>query len=98
MTIDIKNAVEHELNKKPVMDAEMKEKVIQMQEAAIDIEKRHIAKHTEKYAMTEDEMMRLEGIEEELADAKKAKRKAMVTCGVIFGLCVVCFIARMLAL
>lgn len=98
MTIDIKNAVEQELNTKPVMDDEMKEKVIQMQNAAIDIEKRRIAKHTEKYAMTEDEMMRLEGIEEELSDAKKARRKAILTCGVVFGLCAICLIARLIAL
>ena len=98
MTIDIKNAVKKELNSTPAMDSEMKEKVIQMQDAAIDIEKRRITKHTEKYAMTEDEMMHLEGIEEELTDAKKAKRKAMLTCGVVFGLCAICFIARMIAL
>jgi len=98
MNIDIKHAVEYELKKTPAMDAEMKEKLIQMQDAAISIEKKDFAKHTEKYAMTEDEMMRLEGIEEELVDAKKAKRKSMLTCGVVFGLCVICFIARVVTL
>lgn len=95
MTIDIKNAVNKDLNTMPVMDDEMHE--ITMQGVAIDSEKQRLKKHNEKYAMTEDEIMRLEGIEEELIDAKKARRKAKITCGVIFALCVVCFIARMLA-
>lgn len=98
MNIEIKHAVEYELRNKLAVDAEMKDKVIQMQDAAINIEKSRFARHTEKYAMTEDEMMRLEGIEEELAIAKKAKRKAMLTCFAIFGLCIICLIARMVAL
>lgn len=97
MTIDIKNIVKEELDKAQALDAEAREKTIEMQKAAIDIEKQRISKHTENYAMTEDEMMRLEGVEEELADAKKARRKAKLLCGVIFALCIVCFIARFVA-
>lgn len=85
--IMLKDSVtEEKLDTVPIQD----DSVVEEPEASIDMD-------ANGKTMEDEYKEELDFLDEQITSNMKERRRLMITCGVIFALCVVCFVARLLA-